>query len=115
MDSQERKIRNAIALANLLDNRYKIAGIRFGLDPIIGLVPGLGDAVSFLLSVYIVSVAVQSGLPKNTTGQMLFNVIFDLLIGVVPLIGDLADLTYRANAKNAVLLEQYLLGLNKPR
>lgn len=76
------------------------------LDPILGLVlPGAGDVLGSFLGLYIVSIAVRRGLPAVVIARMLLNLAADSLIGAVPLLGDLGDLAFRANRKNAALLE----------
>ncbi|MBP0011367.1 DUF4112 domain-containing protein [Roseofilum sp. Belize Diploria] len=97
-------------LSQLLDNALPIPGLnyRVGIDPIIGLIPGGGDMVSGILSAYIVLEATRFGLPKETLGRMVINVLIDTLTGIVPILGDLFDLTWKANAMNVELLEEHL-------
>ncbi|KAI1908450.1 hypothetical protein LOZ53_004224 [Ophidiomyces ophidiicola] len=85
-------------------------GIKFGWGSVIGLVPAIGDALDMILALMVVKTCsnVEGGLPKSLYAQMLFNVIFDFAIGLVPFIGDLADALYKCNTRNAVLLEKYL-------
>lgn len=92
------------ALAKLLDSEFKIFNFKIGLDPLIGLIPWVGDAISFILSLYIVWIGYQLKLPKNIISQMFANVIVDFLLGTVPIIGDISDFFYRANKKNLDLL-----------
>lgn len=97
-------------LSQLLDNALPIPGLnyRIGLDPIIGLIPGGGDVVSAILSAYIVLEATRFGLPKETLGRMVINILIDTLTGIVPILGDIFDLTWKANAMNMQLLEEHL-------
>lgn len=104
MDSHMRAAR---IFSHLLDKRFKLFGVRFGLDPIIGMVPWLGDLISFLLSLYIIWIAVRTKLPAGKIFQMIFITIIDLLVGLVPVLGDVGDFFYRANAKNYEILERY--------
>lgn len=96
-------------LARVLDSALTIPGtrIRIGLDSIIGLLPGGGDAIGAALSSIIVITALQQGVPKPVVWRMVGNVIIDTLIGSVPLLGDLFDVAWKANMKNADLLAQY--------
>lgn len=97
-------------LSRLLDNAIKIPGtsFRFGLDPILGLIPGGGDAVSALFSTYIILQAARLGLPKSRLVEMFFNVLVEMVFGSIPLVGDLFDFAWKANAKNVALLESDL-------
>ncbi|MEO0768317.1 MAG: DUF4112 domain-containing protein, partial [Cyanobacteria bacterium J06649_4] len=73
-----------------------------------GLVPGGGDVVTGLLSVYIVFEAARMGLPAATIGRMGFNILLDVLSGTVPVLGDLFDVTWKANSQNVALLERHI-------
>ena len=97
-------------MSHLLDNAIPIPGVgtRIGLDPILGLLPGGGDVVTGLLSVYIVFEAAKMGLPAQTLGRMGFNILLDVLSGTVPIIGDLFDVTWKANSQNVALLEKHI-------
>jgi hypothetical protein len=103
-------LRTASYIANLLDNKFKVFGLRFGIDPIIGLIPGGGDAVSLLLSLYIVWIGVKAKLPRNKIIEMLRNTLLDFVIGLIPVLGDLADFTYKANIRNLEIVEQFYKG-----
>ena len=102
--------RRVRSLARLLDTAVRIpgTGIRFGLDSLIGLVPGLGDLTGAALSGYIVLAAARLGVPPAVLTRMLLNLGLDTLVGTVPLLGDLFDLGFRANIRNADLLERHL-------
>lgn len=96
-------------LATVLDELFHIPGtrIRFGLDTLIGLIPGIGDAISGLVSSFIIVTAHQRGLPKVTLARMAGNVLIDSLIGSVPLLGDLFDVGWKANRRNVNLLKAH--------
>jgi hypothetical protein len=98
------------ALSRLLDNAFVIpgTGYRFGLDALIGLVPGLGDAVSAVFSSYIVLQASRLGAPKAVVSRMIANVAIDTVVGWVPILGDLFDVAYKSNVKNMALLEEHI-------
>jgi len=108
--SKRYRIQRLRRLSKLLDNALPIPGLnyRVGLDPIIGLIPGGGDMVSAILSAYIVLEATRFGLPKETLGRMVLNILIDTLTGIIPVLGDLFDLTWKANAMNVQLLEEHL-------
>jgi hypothetical protein len=94
-------------MAELLDNAFVVPGTsyRVGLDPIIGLVPLLGDLVSPLFTIGVLLQARELGVPKVVQARMLINVAVDTLVGIVPVAGDLFDFAWKANHKNLALLE----------
>lgn len=108
--SRAERIARIDALATLLDTAFVVPGtqIRFGLDAVIGLVPGIGDAITTAISLYIVSEARALGVPRLLVARMLANVAFDGVIGVVPLVGDAFDVAFRANRRNMALLRDHL-------
>ena len=97
-------------LSRLLDNAFVIPGTRyrFGFDALIGLVPGLGDAVSAVFSSYLILQASRLGAPRSVVSRMIANVAIDTVVGWVPLLGDLFDVAWKSNVKNMALLEQHL-------
>lgn len=90
----------------MMDSQFVLPGtkVQFGLDPILGLVPGVGDAVSFLVGMIIVTDAWRMGARKRVLGRMIGNLAIDWLVGTVPVIGDLADFAIKPNRANAELL-----------
>lgn len=102
-------VRHARTLARVLDSAFSIPGtrIRFGLDPILGLIPGGGDVAGAALSGYIVLIAARLGAPPAVLGRMLLNVLIDTVVGSVPLLGDLFDVAWKSNLRNVALLERY--------
>jgi len=98
------------SLAQLLDTALVIPGtnFRFGADAIIGLVPGIGDAITTAISAYIVYEARRLGVPRHVLMRMIGNVALDGLVGAVPLVGDLFDTMWRANVRNVRLLRKHL-------
>ena len=101
-------IRRIDALAKLLDGQYNILGFRFGLDGLIGLIPGVGDAATAILSFYLIFMAARAGASFSLIMQMIVNVLIDTVIGALPILGDLFDFVFRANAINAKLLREHL-------
>jgi hypothetical protein len=98
------------ALARLLDSAVRVPGtnVRVGLDALVGLVPGIGDVASAAFSGYIILAAARLGAPKTVLLRMLLNVATDTVVGAVPVVGDLFDVGWRANARNAALLDRHL-------
>jgi hypothetical protein len=106
---QTQRIQALRGISRLLDSAFVVPGTsyRFGLDPIIGLIPGIGDLVSPLFTIGILWQARDLGLPRVVQVRMLFNVGIDTLCGAVPLIGDLFDFAWKANDMNLALLEKH--------
>ncbi|HEX4663551.1 MAG TPA: DUF4112 domain-containing protein [Terriglobales bacterium] len=102
-------------LAGVLDDIFHIPGtkIRFGLDPIVGLVPGLGDIITGLLSFLIVFAAWQRGLPKIAISRMVANIAIDTLLGSIPIVGDVFDTVWKSNRMNYNLLVRYRVGARR--
>jgi len=98
------------ALARMLDSAVRIpgTGVTFGLDPILGLVPGIGDLAGAVFSGYIVLTAARIGAPRSVLARMLLNLVTDTLVGSVPVLGDLFDVGFRANIRNSELLDKHL-------
>ena len=96
-------------VAQLLDSAFVLPGtsMRVGLDPILGLVPGLGDLISPLFTLGILWQARELGIPKVVQLRMIFNVAIDTVVGLVPLLGDLFDFAWKANDMNMTLLERH--------
>jgi hypothetical protein len=95
--------------ATLLDSAFRVPGtnIRFGLDAIVGLVPGLGDLSAPIFAVVLLVTGVRLRLPAVVQARMVLNAAIDMAIGLVPLLGDLADVAWKANLRNLALLERH--------
>jgi hypothetical protein len=104
------RLDQARALARLLDSAIRIPGlgVRVGLDPILGLVPGLGDVVGGALSGWILLAASRAGASRTVLVRMLGNILIDSAVGTVPFLGDLFDVGYKSNMRNMALLERHL-------
>jgi len=102
-------------LANLLDTAVKLPliPIRIGLDSIIGLIPGAGDALMLFVSLRIVWLGKSLGMPKALVAQMVKNSAIDFGLGFVPFIGDIVDVFYKANQKNVRIMERWWISENK--
>jgi hypothetical protein len=97
------------ALRRWLDEAFRVPGtsIRFGWDPIIGLVPWVGDLVTAFLSLAIITQAHRMRLPRVVQLRMLLNVVIDVGVGAVPVVGDVADVFWKSNSRNMALLERH--------
>ncbi len=93
-------------ITKLLETEFSIWNFRFGIDPILGLIPGVGDIISAILSFYIVFVAVLHHISVGKIVHMILNIGFDLVIGSIPLIGDAFDFVIKPNTKNLIILEK---------
>ncbi len=97
-------------LSQFLDNAITVPGTnyRIGVDPLLGLFPGMGDYLGAFLSGYIVFEAARLGTSRATLGRMVFNIILETIVGLIPGIGDIFDVFWKANAKNTELLEKHI-------
>lgn len=107
--STDKDVARVRDLARVLDTVFTIPGtrIRVGLDAILGLIPGGGDVAGAALSGYIVLVAARLGAPPAVLWRMVANIAIDTAIGTVPVLGDLFDVAWKANSKNAELLDRF--------
>jgi hypothetical protein len=107
---------NLDRLARLLDDfiRIPFLNVRVGLDPILGLVPWVGDTLTALFSLYLIGSAVQYRAPKVIIMRMAMNVAFDYLLGIIPFIGDASDFFVKSNRWNMDLLRRYAQDRRRP-
>ena len=107
-EKREAAVRRVDALAHLLDNSIPVpgTGMRFGLDAVIGLVPGVGDAAGALLSSWIVLEGARLGAGVTVVLRMLLNVAIEAVVGAIPILGDLFDAGWKANVRNIRLLHR---------
>lgn len=103
-------LRTATFVAELLDNKFEIMGIHFGIDPILGIIPGFGDIVSLFLSLYLVWIGLQMRIPEHEISRMIQNSVLDFVLGILPVVGDITDLVYKSNIKNLAILRKYAQG-----
>jgi len=119
MDSKKNTtpaLKNLNSLAKLMDSQFKIPGIniKFGLDALIGLVPGAGDFATFLISGYMITVLAKNGASGFVLARMVLNVVVDSLFGAIPILGDIFDVAFKANQRNMKLMQQhYIEGRHK--
>jgi hypothetical protein len=96
-------------LAKLMDAQFKIPGtnIRFGLDSLIGLIPGVGDLSTFAVSGYMLWIMANNGASGFLLARMVLNILIDAIVGMVPLLGDIFDIAFKANIRNMKLMQQH--------
>ncbi|HJK96699.1 MAG TPA: DUF4112 domain-containing protein [Polyangiaceae bacterium LLY-WYZ-14_1] len=101
----------------LMDEAIRIPGtnIRFGVDALLGLIPGIGDAVSAAASLSVIGLAIREGVPVLVLLRMVLNVGIDAVVGAIPALGTVFDVFYKANRRNLTLLEGYRRGEGMPR
>jgi Domain of unknown function (DUF4112) len=118
-DEKQRRaiLRQVNTLAWLLDNSIPVPFInyRIGLDALIGLIPGFGDLAGAAISSFIVLQAVRLGVPRATLLRMVANIIIEATFGLVPIVGDFFDATFKANARNVALLRDAVNDTNSGR
>jgi hypothetical protein len=108
--SQSQRLEALRRAARLLDSAVVVPGtsLRIGLDPILGIIPGVGELVSPLFTVSILWHAREFGVPRLVLLRMILNVAIDAMVGAVPLVGDLFDVAWKANTANLALLERHV-------
>ncbi|WP_036602656.1 DUF4112 domain-containing protein [Olivibacter sitiensis] len=94
-------------VSKLMDTQFRIGNFRFGLDPLINLMPFLGDMAGAFISILLVYVMARNGVSRKVVILMLLNVLVDAVLGAIPFIGWAADFVYKANAKNVRLLHEH--------
>jgi hypothetical protein len=107
IDGRRERLERVRRIAWLLDNSIPLpGGFRIGLDAVVGLLPGVGDAIGALFSAYIINEARAMGASRSVLLRMTLNVLLETVIGSVPFAGDLFDAAYKANMRNLALLER---------
>ncbi len=103
-------------IALLMDNLVRVPGTKFriGIDPLIGLIPGIGDTGSAMVSALALIQAARQGLPKIILARMAVNILLNELIGIVPLVGDAFSFWFKSNVRNHQLIKEYGGGRRKP-
>jgi hypothetical protein len=109
-DDRMARVERAERIARVMDRAVRVPGTRlsFGLDSLLGLIPGIGDTLALAPSLYILHDAHRAGAPRGTLARMAGNLGIDWAIGLIPLIGDIFDIGWKANARNAALLRAHV-------
>lgn len=108
--TRDRKLAELDRLSRLLDSEWRIPGLglRFGVDAVAGLIPGIGDAATGLVSAWIIFTAWRLGATHGIMGRMIANTVIDTAVGAIPLAGSVFDLFFKANNRNMALLRRHL-------
>lgn len=116
LPKDERRLERLRVWARLLDNQFHLPGtrFRFGLDPIVGLIPVIGDIATPFFGAAIILEAFRMGIPKIIQARMLVNVLIDVIVGEVPVAGDLFDFAWKSNDMNLTLLERHVYEVVRP-
>ena len=104
----ERELQRYERWSKALDSRFSLFGIRFGWDSVLGLIPGVGDAVTVIPAVMMINDGYRAGVRKRALGKMAFNTAVDLAVGSIPLVGDLFDVAFKSHRKNVAVLRNEL-------
>lgn len=107
---QAKNLKYISFLSKWMDTKFRIPGtsITFGLDVILGLVPGLGDLIAAALSIGIFGLILKEGVPFKTALKMMFNIVFNFFFSSIPIAGTVFDVFHKANMKNLNLLEKHI-------
>jgi hypothetical protein len=110
-ERNQRSLENLRRMARLFDAQFRVpgTGIRFGIDPLIGLVPGIGDLASPLLTIAMIWQAAMLRVPKVVLARMVLNALIDAGAGAIPVVGDLFDFAWKATEWNMALLERHAM------
>jgi len=109
-EEAQRRLRR---IAKLMDSQFRVPGLglRIGADAVLGLVPGIGDAITGLIGAYLIYEAQRLGIPRSAVLRMVANIVFDTAIGAIPVAGDIWDFFFRANDRNMQILARHIGGL----
>lgn len=109
--TQNASMKNIAQLSKLMDKQFTIPGtnLRFGLDGIIGLIPGVGDVSTFAVSCYLLTLMAKNGASGYVMARMVLNVLIDTIVGSIPFVGDLFDFAFKANSRNMKLMQEHFV------
>jgi hypothetical protein len=111
-----RRLERMRALARLLDTRFQLpGGFRVGIDPFIGLIPGVGDVIASSLSIWLLYDAARLGIQKRYLAVMILNVVVEAAVGAFPILGNIIDAIWKANVRNMRLVEKHYRPTMKER
>ncbi len=103
----DKHVKFAKYISELLDNKFEFLGVKFGFDPLIGSIPLVGDVMPIMVSLYFIWIGIKLKIPKNRILEMCINTLVDVLVGLIPVIGDYFDIVYRGHYKNFLVISQF--------
>src|SRR5258708_7065007 len=103
----ENHVKAATVLANLLDNQFNFFGLRFGITAVLDFIPEVGDILAAVLSLYLIWIALKMRVPMTKIIVMVWNILFNFLIGLIPVVGDAVYIFRRANMRNLQIIKEY--------
>lgn len=109
--TQNASMKQIARLTKLMDKQFSIPGtnFRFGLDGLLGLIPGVGDVSTFAVSCYLLTLMAKNGASGYVMARMILNVLIDAIIGSIPFIGDIFDFAFKANSRNMRLMQEHFV------
>lgn len=109
--TQNASMKQIARLTKLMDKQFSIPGtnFRFGLDGLLGLIPGMGDVSTFAVSCYLLTLMAKNGASGYVMARMILNVLIDAIIGSIPFIGDIFDFAFKANSRNMRLMQEHFV------
>lgn len=117
LTTPEQDLRVIEGATRLLDDAVRIPGtsLKIGLDPVLGLIPGVGDVTTAVMALVVFRTSLRLGVPRIIMVRMGLNIAFDCLMGIVPILGDAGDIVFKSNRRNMVLLQRYAAGPRKAK
>lgn len=104
----QEELRRLDSLARMLDSQFSVMGVRFGLDSLLGLVPVAGDVATGIAGTYLLFTAIRLKLHPLAIAQIGWNLLFDTVIGAIPVLGDVFDVFFKSNIRNFKIIEKHL-------
>ncbi len=103
----DKHLKTARIITKLLETNFTLGNFRFGIEPLLGLIPFIGDFIGLIFSFYLVWIGRGMGLPEKEIARMLRNIVIDFVGGLIPFLGDIFDFAFKANTKNMKIIEKY--------
>jgi hypothetical protein len=104
----EEELRRLGVFSRMLDSQFSVMGVRFGLDSLLGLIPVAGDVATGIAGTYALATAIRLKLHPIAAVQIGWNLLFDTVIGAIPILGDIFDVFFKSNTKNFMVIEKHL-------
>ncbi len=107
MQQPDNRFKNIERITKFMDSQFSIGKYRFGIDPLLNLIPFLGDGVTFLISGWLIMVMSKHGASSKVATKMTINILIDAIIGAIPILGWIFDFYFKANERNLKLLKEH--------